>query len=634
MKLNPLSLSFAKDQSDLEKAYLDRYFNKSISIFRFCMIISVFFYCLVAFLDYQLFPEQFPVLFFIRFGVVLPAFVIGFIFSFHRYYKKLWPIINNFFVVLTGVGFIVMIAYCPPPLNYSYYVGVIICSIFGYTFIRSRFLMATITNVILFTIFTLVSIAIKTPKNILLLNLYFMFCINILGMIISYTTEIYMRRDFFLGKLLEKEREHIENANERLEKIVLKRTEELSKSNINLKEEIRERKELETRLVQAKKMEAIGKLAGGIAHDFNNILYPIIGYAELLLLDTAENSPIKDRLEKIHSGATRAGDLVKQILTFSRQGERESKLLEIRPVVEEALTLMRTSVPFGVKIVQEIEKECGLFKGDPTQIHQMIMNLTTNAYHAMEETGGTLRVKLEKVDINQKNLITPDMPTGTYVCLSVSDSGTGMTKEVEKRVFDPFFTTKEPGKGTGMGLAVVHGIVEKSGGTIQISTVPDSGTRVLIYLPIEKTPVETEKLKKEDTLQKGTGNILVVDDEELIVTMEKLWLERLGYTVTAYENSEEALKSFRATPDKFDLVVTDMNMPNLNGQELSSEMLKIRSDILIIMCTGYNDKLSQNEAAAVGIQGYLMKPVKMEEFSNKIHSLLTNDTHVKSLVNH
>lgn len=622
MQLNPLSLSFSKDQNELEALYRENYFYKNLKIFRLCHFFSIFFYGIIAFLDYRLFKDQFAVLMFVRFGVVIPVFIAGFFTTFHRSYKYFWPILNNFYVVLTGAGFIFIIAYCPPPLSYSYYVGVIICFFFGYTFIRSPFLMASIAGSFLFIAFTIVSIIIDTPENILIRNTFFMLCVNVLGMIICYTTDLYMRRDFYLSTILKNERQVIEDTNERLENIVAERTEELSLSNQQLKEEIIERKELEARLVQAQKLEAIGKLAGGIAHGFNNILFPIIGYSELLMDEFRYNTELKDSLEKIHNGAMRAGDLVKQMLIFSRQETNLSELFEIQPVVEKALKLLTISMPSSIKIEQDIEKDCGTIKGDPSQIHQIVLHLTTNAYHAMEETGGTLKVSLAKKEFYKNTLITPDMSPGTYVRLMVSDSGTGMPEEVEKKIFDPFFTTKEPDKGTGMGLSVVHGIVEKCGGIIQVITKPNSGTKITILLPLEDVAIEEKPIQEKGDTQKGVGHILIVDDEELIVTLEKTWLERLGYKVTALNSSPEALNVFSKTPEAFDLVVTDMSMPGINGQELSSELNRLRPDLPILMCTGFSDELSTEEAESMGIKGYLFKPVVMKDFADKIEELL------------
>jgi signal transduction histidine kinase/CheY-like chemotaxis protein len=438
-----------------------------------------------------------------------------------------------------------------------------------------------------------------------------------------------MRRDFFLTDLLQKERQSIKLTNETLEKIVLERTAELSKANKHLKDEISERKALEARLVQAQKMEAIGKLAGGIAHDFNNILFPIIGYTELLLRNSPEDNPFTEYHKTIHASALRAGNLVKQILVFSRQEPDNSKVINIQPVIKEALTLMRSTIPATIDIIQEIDSNCGPIKGDPTQIHQIIMNLATNAYHSMEKSGGVLRVNLQTVVFTRDNRPAPEISPGSYACISVSDTGSGMTREVEQKIFDPFFTTKAPGKGTGMGLSVVHGIVKQCNGFIQVSSKINHGTTILIYLPIknalaiENTPPEDIRFENETRIPDGSGHIMVVDDEEMIMTLEKTWLEHTGYKVSAFSSSIDALKAFTDKPEQFDLVATDMNMPNLNGKELALKILQLRPDIPIMMCTGFSEHFSKEDAAAAGIKGYIHKPVILKDFTAKIRELLS-----------
>jgi len=340
---------------------------------------------------------------------------------------------------------------------------------------------------------------------------------------------------------------------------------------------------LQEQVAQSQKMESIGTLAGGIAHDFNNILFPILGYSDMLLAEVPEDSPFRDGLNGILTSALRAKDLVRQILTFSRQDTNELILMKMRPVVKEALKLIRSTIPTTIDITQDIRADCGTIKADPTQIHQIIMNLTTNAYHAMEETGGELRVGLKEVELDENDVITPDLESGAYACLTVSDTGTGMDKDVTKKIFDPFFTTKEVGKGTGMGLSVVHGIVKRMNGSIHVYSEPGKGTEFKVYFPIEKSSFEKQSIQTKEPVRGGTERILLVDDENAIITMEKQMLERLGYQVTSRTSSIEALEAFRASPDKFDIIITDMAMPNMPGDKLSAELIKIRPDIPILL---------------------------------------------------
>jgi len=386
--------------------------------------------------------------------------------------------------------------------------------------------------------------------------------------------------------------------------------------------DVTEQRRLEIQLQQSQKMEAIGTLAGGIAHDFNNILFPIMGHSEMLMMDLPEDSPSYMSLNEIYTGAIRARDLVKQILAFSRQENNELKLMRIQPVIVEALKLIRALIPKTIEIDQDINENCGVIKSDPTQIHQIIMNLTTNAYHAMEDTGGQLKVSLKQVKLGMHNLINPDMEPGIYACLAVVDSGVGMDADLTKKIFDPFFTTKEQGKGTGMGLSVVHGIVRSNGGAIQIYSRPGEGSQFYVYLPIIKSAFEKQIIQNENNVQPGTGKILLVDDEKAIISMEKRMLERLGYQVASHTSSLEALEIFRENPDKFDLVITDMAMPNMSGDQLSVEMTKIRPDIPVLLCTGYSETMSEEKAVSIGIKGFLLKPIRMKDLAQKVSEIL------------
>jgi signal transduction histidine kinase len=383
-----------------------------------------------------------------------------------------------------------------------------------------------------------------------------------------------------------------------------------------------EKRDLEKLLFQAQKMESIGTLAGGIAHDFNNILFPILGYVEMLLEDVPEDSPSRGSLEQIYTSALRAKSLVKQILTFARQESSELMLMKIQPIVKEALKLIRSTIPTTIEIKQDINPDCGVIKADPTQIHQIVMNLATNAYHAMEETGGELKVSLKEMEFGALDLINPDMVPGIYACLIVADTGVGMDKNLIDKIFDPFFTTKTIGRGTGMGLSVVHGIVTAMGSAIHVYSEPGKGTEFHVYLPVEKNLSEEQVIHSTAPIQGGTEQILLVDDEEVILIMEKRMLERLGYQVTSRTSSLEALEAFRANPDKFDLIITDMAMPNMPGDKLSAELTKIRPGIFILLCTGFSQTMSEEKAALMGIKGFLFKPIVMKDLARKIRDVL------------
>ncbi len=386
--------------------------------------------------------------------------------------------------------------------------------------------------------------------------------------------------------------------------------------------DVTKQKKLEAQLQQAQKMEAIGTLAGGIAHDFNNILFPVLGHTEILLQDALEDSPLYDSLKKIYKGAIRARDLVSQILTFSRQKEVVLTPIKLHPIVKEVIEFIRSTIPTSIEIIADVSNSCGNVKADPTQIHQIVMNLTTNAYHAMGDNGGKLKVSLKEIESNEIDVKTSDMRPGRYACLNVSDTGIGMKKKTTEKIFEPFFTTKEKGKGTGMGLAVVHGIVAHMNGTIQVHSEFGKGTYFNVYLPIERRVSEKKRKHFEKSIHRGVETILIVDDEEDIAIMEETILKRLGYQVVKYTNSIEALEAFCETPDKFDMVITDMAMPSMPGDKLAVELIKTRPDIPILLCTGFSETISDEKVASIGVKGLVMKPVAINKFVEKVRHVL------------
>ncbi|OPY80406.1 MAG: Blue-light-activated protein [Syntrophorhabdus sp. PtaU1.Bin153] len=386
--------------------------------------------------------------------------------------------------------------------------------------------------------------------------------------------------------------------------------------------DVTEQVRLEQQVRHGQKMEAIGTLAGGIAHDFNNIIAGIIGFIEMVLEDTPLDGPPHRKLELALKGAYRGRDLVKQILTFSRKTEPEKKPTRLGPVVGEVMPMLRASIPSTIEIRQHIQAGSDLVLADRTQIHQVLMNLCSNAAHAMANGGGVLEVQVASVDLGTDAEIKhPDLGSGKYIRLTVNDTGCGMEAHVLDRAFEPFFTTKGPGKGTGMGLSVVHGIVRSHGGAISVKSKPGQGSAFHVFLPIVEGDLatETDELKY---LPRGRGRILLVDDEDLLVEMYENRLSRLGYKVIAKTSSLEALDVFRAAPERFDLVITDYTMPNMTGIDLSREMRLVRADIPIILCSGLHEPLSHETIREAGIREVLMKPVDKGEFADLVHRVL------------
>jgi PAS domain S-box-containing protein len=381
---------------------------------------------------------------------------------------------------------------------------------------------------------------------------------------------------------------------------------------------------MEERLRQSQKMEAIGTLAGGIAHDFNNILVPILGYGELALTRIAPDTPLAADLRQITRAALRAKDLIQQILAFSRQAPQERKPLRPHLVIKEALKLLRSSLPTTIEIREEIATDCGAILADPIQLHQIVMNLCTNAYQAMRESGGILGVRLFKTSIDKEDskVVSSELTPGDYVQLEVCDTGCGMEHKTMERIFEPYFTTKAKGEGNGLGLSVVHGIVKSYQGQITVYSEPGKGTCFHVYFPlIVEAPALVESVRTSP-LPTGSERLLVVDDEEVITTMLKAVLTHLGYQITVTNNSQEALALITDSPAAFDLLITDMTMPQLTGLELTAKALAIRSDLPIILCTGFSELINKEQARAMGIRAYLMKPVSVNELAIAVRKAL------------
>jgi PAS domain S-box-containing protein len=388
------------------------------------------------------------------------------------------------------------------------------------------------------------------------------------------------------------------------------------------KRDAKEKKNLTDQLHQAQKMEAIGTLAGGIAHDFNNILGAIIGYAEMIQDDCAPASRTAQDIREVIRAGMRARDLVKQILAFSRQVETDRIPLHPESVVKEAVQLLRSSLPTTITIQLNFDPEVGMILADPTHIHQILINLCTNAFHAMEDTGGVLTVSLTNTVVTDADLGTvPNVHPGNFVQLSVKDTGVGMAPETLERMYDPFFTTKETGKGTGMGLAIIHGIVQTYGGFITCRSRLGEGSEFNVHFPT----LADEAAAMDHTapaIPSGSERILFIDDEKVLAEMGRNMLVRLGYTVAVFTDSLEALKMFGKQPDSFDLVITDQTMPGMTGVDMARKMLAIRPDIPIILCTGYSNLISEEQAGAIGIKGFAMKPLIKKDFSALIRRTL------------
>ena len=397
---------------------------------------------------------------------------------------------------------------------------------------------------------------------------------------------------------------------------------------LGIARDISERKKAEkdqqyfqTRMQLVQKMEALGALAGGIAHDFNNILAAIMGYTEIALADAPVGSSIHNNMGKVLQAGLRASDLVKQILAFSRQSDIEPRPVKVRLILKEVLSLLRPMLPVTIDIRQTLDSDATVM-ADPTHIHQVLMNLCANSAHAMAETGGVLEITLGEQDVAADDVNhLAELKPGHYLCLSVSDSGHGIAPEAINRIFEPFFTTKKKGEGTGMGLSVVHGIVKSHHGAITVDSTPGAGTRFDVYLPAIDSDTASSA-KTPGLMPVGSESILFVDDEPFQVDIGSQILSRLGYRVTARTDPLEALTVFRHNPAAVDLVISDMTMPGMTGDTLARELIAIRPDIPIIICTGYSERISEETAAALGIRGFTMKPVVMKDIAELVRKVL------------
>ena len=406
----------------------------------------------------------------------------------------------------------------------------------------------------------------------------------------------------------------------------------------NRKRMEQEKAKLEAQLQQTQKMESIGSLAGGIAHDLNNILFPISGLSEMLLQDIPPGSPAHKSIEQIYKSAQRGSALVKQILAFSRQSNPRKLPILIQPILKEALNLARAAIPVNIEITSHIETDCGMVSADPTQVHQIAMNLITNAYHAVEGSGGTIKIELKETAIRsfgeRDDLYDHSMPpdgtsscsirllAGRYACITVSDTGTGIDQTLINKIFDPYFTTKEQGKGTGLGLSVVHGIVKEHGGDIRVYSEVGKGTAFHVYLPLLEVAKDKNDAVVTGKYPTGCESILLIDDDEPIVLLEQMMLEKLGYRITVRTSSPDALAAFKANPSKFDLVISDRGMPNMTGVQLARELISIKPGIPIIICTGFSDENDVNRAKAMGVKGFLMKPVSLDDLAVTVRKVL------------
>ena len=384
----------------------------------------------------------------------------------------------------------------------------------------------------------------------------------------------------------------------------------------------KERDKLESQLQRTERLQTIGTLAGGVAHNFNNLLTPMLGFADLALRQLEPDNPVRPNIEQIIQAADRAKALVREILTFSRGGEEKRCLAQLHLVFKEALELIRASVPANIEIRENFDGGCGTVSCDALQMHQVLMSLCTNAFHAMHESGGILEVSLDSTEVDHElSWLRLNLNEGHYARLTVSDTGRGMDHATMEHIFEPFFTTKDAGEGSGLGLSVLHGIVLAHGGGVTVYSEPGIGTTFRIYLPMQPQSGEEAALKNQPIMT-GSERVLFVDDEHAIVNMGKMMLEGLGYHVTATTSSEEAFRLLRTTPDDFDVLITDQTMPFMTGDRLAKEALNIRPDLPIVLITGFSEQVTELNYRDLGIREFAMKPLLTRDLADAVHRAL------------
>ncbi len=637
IRLNRLTLAFCGDQAHLEKPFLAGYFKKYLNHLRFCHGCAIFFYSIVGLSDTS-FPSHIThLLWIIRYGMVVPVFVLGFLVTYTRYYERFWQQASMVYVLVTGGGFMMMSSVVPPPLGHSYYAGVLICLVFGYTFIRERFIYASVAGNLLVAGYILVSVlVIHVPGRTLFHDSTYVFVANFLGMLIAYSIELSARRDFFLTTRLSEEQRKVRQANVELEMRVAQRTAEILKANEKLKSEMaahlkaeKEKRQLEVRLQQARKMEAIGTLAGGVAHDLNNILSGIVSYPELLIMDLPPESHLRKPLLTMKRSGEKAAAIVQDLLTLARRGVAVSEAVDLNRIVAEYLEspefekLMQYHP--HIRIKTRLESSLPTVVGSPVHLSKCLMNLVSNAAEAMPVEGQiTICTRRRQVRAPIKNGVDiANIAPGRYVILSVTDTGTGISTQDLERIFEPFYTKKVMGRsGTGLGMAVVWGTVKDHSGFIDIDSTEGRGTTFTLFFPASETPVAAPAEHTGLSELSGSGeSILVVDDMPEQREIASSLLKKLGYQVATAASGEEAVDYLKTR--RVDLLVLDMIMdPGIDGLETYRRILELHPGQRAVIASGFSETVRIREIQQLGGGGYIKKPYSLEKIGKAIKAEL------------
>jgi signal transduction histidine kinase/CheY-like chemotaxis protein len=634
IEMNPFTLSF-KDR-EKNRQFDDLYYSVKIKPVRIALIVGVIMYVSFYGLDLLLFLDIPPFFFVFRFYVILPLVLVLFLFSYTRYFKKVYQPLLSFAVFTAGAGIIIMTIITKEKVFDTYFVGIILVSFLGYTFIGLRYLWSTATGWLLAFIYLFAAASYGNLNRVVLLNnVIFLFTFNILGMITAYLLEYFIRRDYCFQKMLETSSEKIRQVNEHLEEEVETRTEQLRESYEKLKKEIEEKKQLtekqeslQKQLIQSQKMEAIGLLAGGIAHDFNNLLTVINGYSELLLLKHKSGKE-NELLSQIYETGKKAEALTGQLLAFSRKQIMKSVPVDLNQLIKNLEMMFHHLAGENIDIIFVLDKENVKISADPGQLEQVLVNLVINARDAMAD-GGVIKIATEVVESdelaveNSEESLPPEM-----VSLTVSDTGIGMDNDVLNHIFEPFYTNKEKGKGTGLGLSTVYGIVKQTGGYIRVSSELGKGTVFKIYFapyygdenPENESNPKTDKSKEPD----DEITVLLVEDEDSVREFVEYIMKDAGYRVYSASSGKEGYEIFIKHKNDINLLVADVIMPGGSGKELAEKALKIAPHIKCVFISGYTDEVLGKHGVLGDKINLINKPFTREDFLSGITNVLNEN---------
>jgi signal transduction histidine kinase/ActR/RegA family two-component response regulator len=631
IKINWVTLSFP---NDIEKIFLEKYARDSIRQVRLALLLGVFFYGVFGILDVWMVPAAKYELWFIRYAVVCPYLAVVYLFSFSKkFHKFMQPFIASS-VLAGGFGIIAMILIAPYPASYSYYAGLILVFIYGYTFFRLRFIWATLVG---WTVVLAYEIAATwfstTPLHVLINNNFFFLTGNIFGMFAGYSFEYYLRRDFIQARLLESERNKVADINLELENRVQERTAQLVNTNQELKQEITERKRtekerryLEDQLRKSQKMEAIGTLAGGVAHDLNNILSGLVSYPELLLMDLPNDSPLRNPLLTIQQSGQKAAAIVQDLLTLARRGVSVTEVMNLNQLIEQYLNSPENQKILAyhpnISVSTRLQQDLFNIMGSPVHLSKTIMNLVSNAAEAMPD-GGEILVATSNRYIENSIKCFEAVEEGDYVTLTVSDTGIGISSQDIERIFEPFYTKKTMGRsGTGLGMAVVWGTVKDHNGYIDVKSALGQGTTITLYFPVTRKAMPDEKPKISPDRYKGNGeSILVVDDIKEQREIAAGMLKKLGYNVISVPSGEEAIRYLKE--NEADLLLLDMIMnPGMNGLETYKKILHYHPEQKAVIASGFSESDLVKEARNMGIGTYIKKPYSFEKIGMAVRDVL------------